>query len=281
MHTQLAPAGAAPFDSSLRLVLAEAFELAAQWEQGQLSEAHLAWGLLRAAHRAGKLVDLEATKGALRRAAQESNLSPRSSEKPAIAYDSLARRLLDATRVYASREGAAQAGVPHLQMAMEQLATPNVRELLQEETPAVDVGASSDEAVDLLAIIMLDDTASRSYGSQIMARIKEAIAAGRLLPGDRLPSIRHLAEAGDLAPGTVARAFKALEQEGVLITSGRHGTTVAPPPYQNRDKDDRIATLTEMLKPVAVEAYHLGCAWEQLLLALRQAAHGVVDGAGS
>ena len=48
-------------------------------------------------------------------------------------------------------------------------------------------------------------------------------------PGTRLPSIRQLAGDLGLAGGTVARAYRELEQEGVVATRGRHGTVVAEP----------------------------------------------------
>lgn len=46
-------------------------------------------------------------------------------------------------------------------------------------------------------------------------------------PGERVPTVRALASALDLAPGTVARAYRDLEDEGWLVGRGRAGTYVA------------------------------------------------------
>lgn len=66
---------------------------------------------------------------------------------------------------------------------------------------------------------------------QIRAQITLGVAAGRLRPGDRLPTIRTLAEATDVAPATVARSYRELINAGVAESRGRHGTfiTVEPP----------------------------------------------------
>ena len=43
------------------------------------------------------------------------------------------------------------------------------------------------------------------------------IATGALQPGERLPTVRQLADELDIAPGTVARAYGELERQGVVV----------------------------------------------------------------
>ncbi|GAA3805832.1 GntR family transcriptional regulator [Cellulomonas soli] len=62
---------------------------------------------------------------------------------------------------------------------------------------------------------------------QIRTQVVAHVAAGRLAVGDRLPTIRALAADLGVAPGTVARAFRELEQAGVVATRRRTGTVVA------------------------------------------------------
>lgn len=62
---------------------------------------------------------------------------------------------------------------------------------------------------------------------QIRRQITELAAAGDLAVGARLPPIRQLAGDLGLAPGTVARAYRELESEGIVISRVRHGTTIA------------------------------------------------------
>ncbi|WP_055586137.1 GntR family transcriptional regulator [Streptacidiphilus griseoplanus] len=62
---------------------------------------------------------------------------------------------------------------------------------------------------------------------QIRARIAELARSGELPTGHRLPAVRALAADLGLAAGTVARAYRELESDGVVETRGRHGTVIA------------------------------------------------------
>ncbi|KQN94947.1 GntR family transcriptional regulator [Arthrobacter sp. Leaf69] len=62
---------------------------------------------------------------------------------------------------------------------------------------------------------------------QIRAQIASLIALGTLAPGTRLPTVRSLAADLGIAPGTVARAYRELEQAGLIETRRRNGTVVA------------------------------------------------------
>ena len=62
---------------------------------------------------------------------------------------------------------------------------------------------------------------------QVREGLRAQVEAGYLEPGFRLPPVRTMAEALDLAPNTVARAYKELEALGVVETRGRAGTFVA------------------------------------------------------
>lgn len=61
---------------------------------------------------------------------------------------------------------------------------------------------------------------------QIRLQISALIAAGGLPAGTRLPAVRSLAADLGLAAGTVARAYKELEQSGLIETRRRNGTVV-------------------------------------------------------
>ena len=65
---------------------------------------------------------------------------------------------------------------------------------------------------------------------QIRAQIASLIALGTLAPGTRLPTVRSLAADLGIAAGTVARAYKELEQAGLVETRRRNGTVVAGTP---------------------------------------------------
>lgn len=61
---------------------------------------------------------------------------------------------------------------------------------------------------------------------QIAAGIRCAIAADQLRLGDALPTVRQLAADLGVNLNTVARAYQALEAQGLVLTAGRRGTHV-------------------------------------------------------
>jgi GntR family transcriptional regulator len=61
---------------------------------------------------------------------------------------------------------------------------------------------------------------------QIVRQVQAGITAGLLQPGDALPTVRQLANDLELNRNTVARAYKLLEDQGVILTAGRKGTFV-------------------------------------------------------
>lgn len=105
--------------------------------------------------------------------------------------------------------------------------------------------------------LQIDDSSDHSIFEQIVAQIQERIATSQLHPGDRLPAIRQMADDLDVAPGTVARAYAELERAGVVVTDGPRGTRVAPGPIPT-DLAERLATLSSLLRPAIVAAFHLG-----------------------
>ncbi|MDV7219940.1 GntR family transcriptional regulator [Streptomyces prunicolor] len=73
--------------------------------------------------------------------------------------------------------------------------------------------------------IHIDDSAA-PY-EQIRAQISKQARSGALPVGYKLPTVRGLAESLGLAANTVAKAYRALEADGVIETRGRNGTFVA------------------------------------------------------
>lgn len=74
---------------------------------------------------------------------------------------------------------------------------------------------------------MITLTGSTPPTDQIRDQIRGLIITGQLAANDRLPAVRQLAKDLGVAPGTVAKAYKALEAEGFLITRTGAGTRVS------------------------------------------------------
>ena len=73
------------------------------------------------------------------------------------------------------------------------------------------------------------DTASRQpIYRQLSQQIREAVARGRLKPGERIPSVRELSRRMVVNPNTIARVYTELEREGLLVTRPGLGVFVAP-----------------------------------------------------
>lgn len=62
---------------------------------------------------------------------------------------------------------------------------------------------------------------------QLRAQVASRVASGDLEAGTRLPTVRALAAELGLAVNTVARVYRELEADGVVVTEGRRGTFVA------------------------------------------------------
>src|SRR6516165_11477629 len=63
---------------------------------------------------------------------------------------------------------------------------------------------------------------------QIYEHFRTAITRGQLRPGDRLPSVRRLAQDFATARGTVDVAYALLAGEGYIVARGPAGTIVSP-----------------------------------------------------
>lgn len=62
---------------------------------------------------------------------------------------------------------------------------------------------------------------------QLIEQVKHAIDVGALRPGDQLPAIRRVAEDLVINPNTVAKAYRDLEQAGVIELKQGAGAFVA------------------------------------------------------
>jgi DNA-binding transcriptional regulator YhcF (GntR family) len=74
----------------------------------------------------------------------------------------------------------------------------------------------------------IDAGSSTPPFEQLRVQVRDAVAAGQLAAGAKLPTVRALADELGLAVNTVARAYRELETDGIIETRGRAGSYVAP-----------------------------------------------------
>ena len=110
-------------------------------------------------------------------------------------------------------------------------------------------------------MITLDPASAVPPFEQIRGQIARQVADGELVAGTRLPTVRRLAEDLGLAVNTVARAYRELENAGVVATRGRGGTVVTAGGDQARARlqtaAQRYAALAHELGLSASEALRL------------------------
>jgi DNA-binding transcriptional regulator YhcF (GntR family) len=93
--------------------------------------------------------------------------------------------------------------------------------------------------------LSVDRSAGVPLGTQLAGRIRAVVQDGSLAPGDRLPSVRALADAVGVNVNTVRAVYARLEAESVVRSEQGRGTFVAGPPA------DEAATRRELRRQIA------------------------------
>jgi len=112
--------------------------------------------------------------------------------------------------------------------------------------------------------IRIDNASNRPVYRQIIDHIKRDIALGRLIKDEKLPTVRQLAAQLAINPNTIAKAYRQLESEGIIVTRPGSGAFVA-----NLDSSlsraVRKRLLSDELERIAVDAFHMQIDAETLL----------------
>ncbi len=229
------------FTDRVRRALAEARDVAAEHGDARVAPEHLLMGLLREGGGLAMVVlerlgadgrglgerlevELRGDRGAARQGGE-------------LPYTGEAKRALERAMAEAKRLNHEYVGTEHLFLGILALGR-TVPGVLREAGVTLEaaraavvevLGDGSGTAAERSAApargaeagfrIAIDDSSSASIYEQIVAQVQEAVATKRLSPGDRLPTVRRLADDLDIAPGTVARAYGELER----ARSGGHG----------------------------------------------------------
>lgn len=90
--------------------------------------------------------------------------------------------------------------------------------------------------------IVIDHDSSVPPFEQLRRRIVELVHDGDLISGTKLPTVRGFAETLGIAPNTVAKTYRELEQAGLLETRGRAGTFVATTGDPTRTRAERATS---------------------------------------
>src|ERR687895_1657599 len=94
--------------------------------------------------------------------------------------------------------------------------------------------------------LTVDRAADLPLGAQLAALIRTGVREGRMRAGDRLPSVRELAEAAGVNVNTVRAVYARLESEGIVRSEHGRGTFVSGMPA-----DDDASTRRELRRQIA------------------------------
>src|SRR5271167_621194 len=126
--------------------------------------------------------------------------------------------------------------------------------------------------------LFVNPSGELSISRQIMRQITDAIAGGRLKPGEKLASHRDLSEQLVIAPLTVKKAYDELEALGFIQTQRGRGTFVCA----RLPKTDPVLQenqIREMARKLLSQAYLAGLRFPAVARILKDADRELTGGA--
>jgi len=105
--------------------------------------------------------------------------------------------------------------------------------------------------------------------AQIATRVRLAVAASELRPGDALPSVRQLAARLRVNPATVVQAYRDLETEGFVEMRQGAGTFVRDVQPDKR-AGERARQAVALVRRMLADAGRLGVSVEELHAAIAE-----------
>jgi GntR family transcriptional regulator len=98
---------------------------------------------------------------------------------------------------------------------------------------------------------------------QIVDRVRRAVEVGGLRAGDKLPTVRALAEELEIAPNTIVKAYGELRRMGIVESRAGVGTVVAEG-VEEVSRERRVEALYERVGELARDAALLGVSQDEL-----------------
>ena len=122
-----------------------------------------------------------------------------------------------------------------------------------------------------IAILKMNERSNTTYHAQLIEQITEAFTAGKIKPGERLPTTRQMGAALGLHFNTVARAYRALEEMGYLVTRQGRGTSALSPALADAPEDNRVNDISGQARQFVQRLLRAGHSAAEVENALAQA----------
>jgi GntR family transcriptional regulator len=120
----------------------------------------------------------------------------------------------------------------------------------------------------MATIVSIDVHDRTPIYAQLDRGLRAAIAAGRLQPGDQLPTVRQLAVDLQVNANTVARVYAELERAGVLETRRGVGSFISATPAQARPPREHERRLRAFVTKVLADADAAGFTLDEVVAEL-------------
>jgi len=112
--------------------------------------------------------------------------------------------------------------------------------------------------------LKLDFRSGDPIYEQLIGQIKHMIATGTIEPGDQLPTVRQIAADLRVNFNTVARAYRLLDEAGIISTQHGRGTYILDPPSPEASEKLRHEDLARMTNRYIHGAFELGFTLEEV-----------------
>ncbi|GAB4398563.1 MAG: GntR family transcriptional regulator [Anaerolineales bacterium] len=116
--------------------------------------------------------------------------------------------------------------------------------------------------------IQIDLRSDVPVTSQIVTQIQQSLATGALKPGDQMPTVRALATELRVNFNTVARAYRVLDESGIISTQQGRGTFIMEQPPPEASSALRREALSTLARRYLEESQRLGFSPEESLQAV-------------
>ena len=122
----------------------------------------------------------------------------------------------------------------------------------------------------LIENIQLDFRSGTPIYTQIVEQVKQQVISGELEPEDQLPTVRALALELRVNFNTVARAYRLLDEAGIISTQQGRGTYILDVPPPERTDKLRRQALEALTRDYLNEARRLGCSPDEISKELKE-----------
>lgn len=106
--------------------------------------------------------------------------------------------------------------------------------------------------------------------TQIVEQIQNLVLSGALKPGDQLPTVRRLATELRVNFNTVARAYRILDDLGLISTQQGRGTYIWQPPGPGDAQAHRRRALEEFTRHYLTDALAMGFSPDEVRAIIEQ-----------